>query len=160
MVTSSLQDAAALASEHKCCLHRPFSHLSPTSSTTMSLPCPPPSPFHFCRKENQEVAAYNELPTRCQDMEGLDRPSPESTQGDEAPNVLVLPGLRLLQQEVEDVQVSHAVCDEEDSALVLIVHFPDECLRVVEVFRLLLCGQGRHQLLATSLMATGLQGWP
>lgn len=75
----------------------PLGRLSPTSSTTMSFPCPPHPPSISERgKESKEVAACKESPTRCQDTQGLDSPSPGGTQGDETPNVLILPGLRLL----------------------------------------------------------------
>lgn len=107
--------------------------------------CPFPAHHHPSisagGKENEEVAAHRESPTRCQDTQGLDRASPWGTQGDEAPNVLIFPGLGLLQQEVEDVQVAHAVCDEEHRSLVLVVHLLDQRLEVLEVFGLLLCGQ-------------------
>ena len=62
---------------------------------------------------------------------------------------LIFPGLLLLEQEVEDVEVAHAVPNEEDTLLVLIVHLLYQCLQVLEVFRLLLCGQERHQLLVS-----------
>lgn len=87
------------------------------------------------------MAAHKEPPTGCQDTQGLDGASPGGTQGDEPPNVLIFPGLGLLQQEVEDVQVAHAVCNEEDRSLVLVVHLLDQRLQVLEVFGLLLCGQ-------------------
>lgn len=44
------QDAEASAPEYKYCLHRHFGHLSPTSSTTMSFPCPPPPPLPFLQE--------------------------------------------------------------------------------------------------------------
>lgn len=77
------------------------------------------------------------LLTGSDDAQRLGHARPRRPQTDEGLDVLVLPGLRLLVQEVQRVHVPHAVSDEHHGPTGFLRHLLDHLLQLQEILFIL-----------------------
>lgn len=83
--------------------------------------------------------------------EGLGHAGPRRSQRDERLDVAVLPGLRLLVEEVQGVHVAHAVSYENHGPAGLVCHLLDQLLQRQEIFLILICKRKNEEFNFPSL---------